>query len=102
MKYWFFFGIVVAGLLILDIGQRVHMINLGYEIEQHLKTHRDLKKVHKELLIERGTLSSLDRIERIAIQRLGMKRPEHEQVIQVLQKDGPSAIGKTGTRVVKK
>jgi cell division protein FtsL len=96
--------LVIASLLLLDIGQRIHMIHLGYEIEQLLETHSDLERVHKELLIEKGTLSSLDRIERIAKTRLGMKRPEEGRVIRVrvLQKDEPPSGDASGLRAVKK
>ena len=83
MKYWVFIGILVAVLLLLDIGQRIHMINLGYEIEQLSRTHRDIERRHKELLIERETLSSLDRIEQIAVKQLGMKQPDYGQFINV-------------------
>lgn len=76
-------GLLVGSLLLLDIGQRIHMITVGYEIEQLKKNQQDIQRVHKELLIERETLSSLDRIERIAIQTLGMRRPLAGQIIEV-------------------
>lgn len=88
MRQWLLIVLVVAGLLLLDVGQRIHMINLGYEIEQLIGKHRDLQKIHKELLVERETLSSLNRIEPIAVQQLGMRRPEPGQVIQVYSPSG--------------
>jgi cell division protein FtsL len=76
-------GTVVAGLLLLDTQQRIHMITLGYEIEQLKKTERDFHQANKELLIEQEALSSLDRIERIAIQDLKMVRPDTGQIVHV-------------------
>jgi cell division protein FtsL len=90
--------LIVVGLLFLDIGQRVHMITLGYEIERLQKTHQELKKTRQELLVERETLSSLDRIERIAVQRLGMKRPESGQIVQVVVEEIPSGVSARGAR----
>jgi cell division protein FtsL len=103
VKNWVVLGFMIAGLLLLDIGQRIHMINLGYEIEQLLETHHNLQRVNKELLIEKGTLSSLDRIERIAKTRLGMKRPKQGRIIQVhvLQKNESPTADVSEPRVVK-
>lgn len=97
-------GLLVGGLLLLDIGQRIHMITLGYEIEQLKKNHQDFQRVHKELLIERETLSSLDRVERIAIQTLGMRRPLAGQIIEVgtLPKGPSTPPGPQTIRVVRK
>jgi len=97
-------GLLVGGLLLLDIGQRIHMITLGYEIEQLKKNHQDFERAHKELLIERETLSSLDRVERIAIQTLGMIRPEAGQIIEVgtLPKGPSTPQGPQTIKVVRK
>ncbi len=83
MRYWILAGLLVASFLVLDIGQRIHMISLGYEREQLVEMRRNLERVHRELLIERETLSALDRIERIAIRSLGMKRPGSRQIVHV-------------------
>jgi cell division protein FtsL len=94
----------MAGLLLLDIQQRVHMITLGYEIEQLKKKEHELQKAHKELLIEHEALSSLDRIERIAVRDLGMIRPESGQVVHVdtRPKDDGSPEDSNAIKVVRK
>jgi len=83
VRYWLLLGVLVGSLLLLDIGHRVHMITLGYEIEQLTVMRRNLERINKELLIERETLVALDRVERIAVRSLGMKRPDPGQVIHV-------------------
>ena len=83
MRYWISLGLLVGLVLLLDIGQRIHMITLGYEIEQLVKVQRDVQRLNKELIIEKETLSAPDRIERIAMESLGMKIPDDGQVIYV-------------------
>ncbi len=83
MRYWVLAALLVGSLLLLEIGQRVHMITLGIEIEQLQGMHQDLRRSQKELLIERETLSALDRIEKIAHESLGMTKPGADQIVYV-------------------
>lgn len=90
MRYSILLGLFIVAVLLINTGSRIHMISLGYEIEDYLEILHDLKRGNKELLLEREALSGLDRIERIASQTLGMIRPGPQQLIYV---DVPGEIG---------
>jgi cell division protein FtsL len=83
MRYGILLGLAIGFLLLLDVGQRIHMITVGYEIEHLVKVRRDLGRLNRQLIIERETLSAPDRIERIAIRTLRMKIPDPEQIVYV-------------------
>lgn len=73
-------GLLLVGLILVDVRQHVRIVSLGYEV-QTLGTERDgLKNRNRELQIESESLSALDRIEGIAIGRLGMTHPEENQI----------------------
>jgi cell division protein FtsL len=76
-------GAAVVTIILLDIWQHVHIVTLGYEVEQARQKQKELQQTHKQLLVEVETLSALDRIEKIAISRLGMTRPKEGQMILV-------------------
>jgi cell division protein FtsL len=73
----------VVTVIFLDIWQHVHIVTMGYEVEHARQKQKELQQVHKQLLVEVETLSALDRIEQIAIRRLGMNKPREGQMIQV-------------------
>ncbi|MFQ5454650.1 MAG: cell division protein FtsL [Nitrospirota bacterium] len=81
-------GIVLLLLffVLFCVWQHISMIKLGYEIEGLQIKKRKINNRYKELLIKVEELKSLERIERIAISKLKMKRPEIGQVI-VIKKD---------------
>ena len=102
-RWWMLIGVAVISLVLLNIGQRVHIMTLGYEIEQAKREHSERWHLHQQLLVELETLSALDRIERIAVARFGMTRPRAGQVILV-GKEGlpdPSRNQTLGLRLVK-
>ncbi|MBI3596903.1 MAG: cell division protein FtsL [Nitrospirae bacterium] len=70
-------------VILLDIWQHVHIVTMGYEVEQAQQKQKEMQQIHKQLLVEVETLSALDRIERIAITKLGMVKPEEGQVVLV-------------------
>jgi cell division protein FtsL len=76
-------GMLVLLLVTLYVWQQIRVIQMGYEIEQLQRERRELYRLHQSLLIEAATLSSLDRIERIATTQLGLVRPQSGQVILV-------------------
>ena len=91
---WVAAGLAVVALILLDVRQHVRIISLGYEIES-LNQERDrLKNLNRELLIESETLSALDRIEGIAVSRLGMRKPEEGQV-RVIFEEGLKLPGQS-------
>ncbi len=90
-------GAAVVTVILLDIWQHVHIVTMGYEVEQARQKQKELQQIHKQLLVEVETLSALDRIEQIAITRLGMIRPQEGQMILVQKRASPDAM--VGARV---
>ncbi|MBI3811767.1 MAG: cell division protein FtsL [Nitrospirae bacterium] len=76
-------GAVVVMIILLDIWQHVHIVTMGYEVELARQKQKELQQSHKQLLVEVETLSALDRIEKIAMTRLGMIKPKDGQMILV-------------------
>ena len=93
----------VVGLILLDIWQHVHIVTLGYEIEQTQEKQKELEQIHRQLLIEVETLSALDRIEQIAVSKLGMTKPREGQIVlvQMTPPSGSTPGARPGLRVVK-
>ena len=76
-------GVMVLLVVTLYVWQQVTVIQTGYKIQQLQRERHELYRLHQALLIEAATLSSLDRIERIATTQLGLVRPQNGQVIMV-------------------
>jgi len=76
-------GAAIITIVLLDIWQHVHIVTLGYEVEQARQQQKALQQIHKQLLVEGETLSALDRIEQIATTRLGMVKPKVGQMVLV-------------------
>jgi len=76
-------GAAIVTIILLDIWQHVHIVTLGYEVEQARQHQKALQQIHKQLLVEVETLSALDRIEQIATTRLEMVKPKEGQMILV-------------------
>jgi cell division protein FtsL len=79
--------IVPMLLLILSslffVWSRIQVIQLGYEISLALKQGRALDEGNKRLRLEIATLKSYSRIEKIAVEDLGLSKPRSEQVIVI-------------------
>lgn len=82
-----FQAMIIVGLLlfvaITYVWQRVMIVELGYEIERLRQERTELTRKNAELLTEVSSLTSLTRIEKIALSNLNMKRPEKGAVIIV-------------------
>ena len=77
-------------LMLLFIGgslfyvwSRIQVIQLGYEMSDALKKERALTEANKKLRVEIATLKSYARIEKIAVEELGMTKPKPDQVIVI-------------------
>jgi cell division protein FtsL len=74
-------------LLILSslffVWSRIQVIQLGYEISQALKQGRTLDEGNKRLKLEIATLKSYSRIEKIAVEDLGLSKPKPDQVVVI-------------------
>jgi cell division protein FtsL len=63
------------------VWSRIQVIQLGYEISAAVKEGRSLTEANKRLRLEIATLKSYARIEKIAVEELGMAKPRPDQVI---------------------
>ena len=81
--------VIVAGLL-LYVGGKVKIVQLGYQLEAVEKEKRDLERKNSALRIEAASLASPARIEEVALKRLGMVRIAKENLIVI--KRQPQAL----------
>jgi len=92
-------GVVCLTLVaatLLYLWQHVVMVDLGYRVESARARLAGLQHREGELLVEAASLSSLDRVERIAHDRLGMTAPAPDQLVRVLERPadaGPADAG---------
>lgn len=77
--------LVIVAALLLYVGGKVKIVQLGYQIEALEKEKRYLERENRALRIEAASLSSPARIEEIALKRLGMVRIAKENLIVVKQ-----------------
>jgi cell division protein FtsL len=75
--------ILAIGLLFY-IWLQVKVVGLGYEISKAQKQKKELVEINKQLRIQWSSLKSPDRIERIALNQLGLRPPDRGQ-IEMLQ-----------------
>ncbi len=79
--------LIVCGL-ILYVGEKVKIVQLGYRIEALEKEKQELERVNRSLRIEASSLASPSRIEEIAVKRLGMTRPAKQDIVVVKRPAG--------------
>lgn len=65
------------------VWSRVQVTSLDYEVSQLESTLRDLRQETSNLRLEAASLSSPERIERVARKELKLRLPSAEQVITV-------------------
>jgi len=75
--------LVIVAALLLYVGGKVKIVQLGYQIEALEKEKSDLERENRSLRIEAASLSSPARIEEIALKRLGLVRIAKENLIVV-------------------
>jgi len=77
-------GLVAVVATLLYLWQHFGMVEMGYRVEQARADLAILKHRRAELTVEVASLSSLDRIERLARERLGMAAPNPTQLVRVV------------------
>lgn len=77
------FLLLFMGGSLFYVWSRIQVIQIGYAISDALKEERNLTLVNKKLCLEIATLKSYARIEKIALEELGMVKPKPEQVIVI-------------------
>ena len=81
--------VAVAGLMIgamAFVWSNVRLVGLAYEHQSLNREHRDLLRENHLLRVERESLRSLDRIQSLAKNKVGLKEPESGQIVTVFFK----------------
>ncbi len=60
---------------------RVQVVQLGYMLSDAHRVHTQLLNDSKKLHLELARLKAPERVERIAIEQLGLNRPTKEQIV---------------------
>ena len=60
---------------------RVQVVNLGYSLSKGHRVHSQLLNDNKKLHLELARLRAPERIERLAIQKLGLNHPRKDQIV---------------------
>ena len=76
-----FLGLALIAAVLLHVWLRLQVVRLGYVLSTTSKLQSRLEQENRELKIELATLTSPDRLEALARQRLGLTAPEKGQVI---------------------
>lgn len=74
-------GVCLVCLALLHVWLRLQVVHLGYVLSTTTKLQSQLEQERRELKVELATLSSPQRLERMARSRLGLKEPERGQVV---------------------
>ena len=77
------FLFVLIGSALIYVWSRIQVIRAGYEISDAVKAGRGLVDENRRLRVEVASLKSYDRIEKIAIEDLGLSKPRSDQVILI-------------------
>ncbi|QGG47846.1 cell division protein FtsL [Heliorestis convoluta] len=75
--------LVLMGCGLLVAGQYAYVAQKGKEVQDIRQALADEKKALGQLQVEINQLESLDRIERIALNQLGMQAPKAAQIVTV-------------------
>ncbi len=72
--------LALVGAALAHVSVRLDAIRLGYEISERTQERRELEEEHRRLSVELSLLRSPERIERLAKDRLGMRRPDAGEI----------------------
>jgi cell division protein FtsL len=70
----------LVGAAAAHVALRMKVVRLGYEISERTRERRALDEEHRRLMLERSMLRDPARIERLAREKLGMRRPDPTQI----------------------
>ena len=81
--------VAVVGLMIVAMAfvwSNVRLVGLAYEYQALDKTKRSLLRENHLLRVEWGSLRSLDRVQLLAKNKIGLREPESRQIVTVFLK----------------
>lgn len=76
-------ALAVISVLLLYVWQRVDLVRVGYDIQQLKARHQTLQRENHELRVKVSSLTSPERIARLATEKLNMRRPQPGEVVLV-------------------
>jgi len=74
-------GVIFMISCFMFVSTRICVLNTGYKISEAVKTQEKFLQENRKLKIERASLASPSRIEKIAKNKLGMITPKNNQVV---------------------
>jgi len=74
-------GVILMLSCFIFVWTRICVLNTGYKISESIKTQEKYLQENRKLKIERASLASPSRIEKVAKNRLGMINPKNNQVV---------------------
>jgi cell division protein FtsL len=77
----FVLALILVLALLAHVWLRLQVVHMGYALSSTAKLQAQLEQEQRELKVELTTLTSPDRLEAMARQRLGLAPPEKGQVI---------------------
>ncbi len=85
--------LLAMSLLLAFVWERVDMVRLGYRIERLKSDKVRLERERDELRVKVSSLTSPERIAKVATEKLGMAPPRQDQVVVVrLEPEAPSPV----------
>ena len=75
------FAIALIGVALMQVWLRLQVVQMGYALSTMSKLHGRLEQENRELKIELATMTSPDRLGKVARNRLGLVPPEKGQII---------------------
>lgn len=87
-------GVILACVLLslVVLAQYAYTVEVSREIHRMERSLNESKENISELKLEEARLGSLERIEEVAREELGMQKPENDQVIYVPRKRAEETI----------
>ena len=87
-RIWYFvsgtvFALCLATLALFHVWLRLQVVRLGYVLSTTSKLQHQLEQENRELELELATATSPERLEREARQRLGLREPKKNQVVDL-------------------
>lgn len=81
-------AVSIPGFLAIDSIQARKYAKLEHEVSNLERKQKNIVEQNKKLIADIGVLSSSIRIEKIASEKLNMRRAESDEIIRVRVKDG--------------
>ena len=76
-----FMSLVLIGVVLIHVWLRLQVVRFGYVLSTTSKLQTRLEQENRELKLELAKMTSPDRLEVLARQRLGLVTPEKGQVV---------------------